>query len=85
MLMTLIAPKKTMWLLVRRRGMSCFLDQSITIFINIATGETSQAITPHHFFNYSNLFGFITRYYLKLLSYITTKHFKTMILSLDNF
>ena len=25
---------------------------------NIATGETSQAITPYHFFNYSNFFGF---------------------------
>ena len=25
---------------------------------NIATGETSQAITPHHFFNYFNFFGF---------------------------
>ena len=26
--------------------------------LNIATGETSQAITPYHFFNYSNFFGF---------------------------
>ena len=25
---------------------------------NIATGETSQAITPYHFFNYFNFFGF---------------------------
>ena len=25
---------------------------------NIATGETSQAITPYHFFNYFSLFGF---------------------------
>ena len=25
---------------------------------NIATGETSQAITPYHFFNCSNFFGF---------------------------
>ena len=28
---------------------------------NIATGETSQAITPYHFFNYINSLAFITR------------------------
>ena len=26
--------------------------------LNIATGETSQAITPYHFLNYFNFFGF---------------------------
>ena len=30
----------------------------VIIVKNIATGETSQAITPYHFFNYFNFFGF---------------------------
>ena len=32
--------------------------EKINLDQNIATGETSQAITPYHFFNYLNFFGF---------------------------
>ena len=36
-----------------------FLSRREQTFIkNMATGETSQAITPYHFLNYSNFFGF---------------------------
>ena len=37
-----------------------------TLTTNIATGETSQAITPYHFFNYFNFFGF----YHKITSFL---------------
>ena len=36
----------------------CIHYEQIPLSQNIATGETSQAITPHHFFHYSNFFGF---------------------------
>ena len=31
---------------------------SLIVKKNIATGKTSQAITPYHLFHYSNFFGF---------------------------
>ena len=52
-----------------KEGIVCVLQstigQAIKIDIlevhkskNIATGKTSEAITPYHFFNYFNFFGF---------------------------
>ena len=59
----------------------CHLIIIVNIVItNIATGETSQAITPFHFFNCSNFFGFY--------HYITSSfhHYKLdNFFSLDNF
>ena len=43
--------------------------------VNIATCETSQAITPYHFCHCSNFFRFY--------HFFTSKHFKKLILSLD--